>query len=124
MDPSNTRLDYTHQGKDKIMDFNSSEGDSLLIGRDQFGLKRKKPKLMIVERKDRKNNSKRWVKAYSSNKEFIYVKDTGDLYYNSNGKVPWWGGWEGGNGPSPSQGGLLVTLNGSPELSASDFTIF
>ena len=90
---------------DKILDFNSDEGDSILVDNEVFDLG-KKVKLKTVASKIALK------KAFASNKEFVYDVKKGFLYFNENGKEKGWG-----------DGGLFVKLQGAPELGTTDFTI-
>ena len=90
---------------DKILDFNSDEGDSILVDKEVFNLG-KKVKLKTVASK------KALKKVAKSNNDFVYDEKKGFLYFNENGKEKGWG-----------DGGLFAKLQGAPELGASDFTI-
>ncbi len=48
----------------------------------------------------------------SSVADIVYVRSTGDLYYNANSALPGFGG-----------GGKIATLDGAPRISASDFVL-
>ena len=89
---------------DKILDFNSEEGDSILVYKHVFGLD-KKVKLKTVASK------KTLKKAAKTNNPFVYDEKKGFLYFNENGKEKGWG-----------DGGLLAILQEKPELVASDLT--
>ena len=90
---------------DKVKDFDSEEGDSVLVDKDVFDLGKKIKLTVVTGRKSSKGKAK-------SKKDFIYDDKKGLLYYNENGKEEGWG-----------DGGLFARLQGAPELSASDFTI-
>ena len=90
---------------DKILDFNSEEGDSILVYKHVFGLD-KKVKLKTVASK------KTLKKASKTNNPFVYDEKKGFLYFNENGKEKGWG-----------DGGLLAILQGKPELVSSDLTL-
>ncbi|MDC2993857.1 hypothetical protein OAZ88_01035, partial [bacterium] len=90
---------------DIINDFNPSEGDSILLDKDVFGLGNK-IKLKIV------NDNKGVDRGKRSKNHFIYDDRKGFLYFNDNGKKLGWG-----------DGGLFAKLQGAPELGAEDFTI-
>ena len=97
--------EYGKKKADKIKDFDSDEGDSILVDKDVFGLG-KKIKLKVVTGK------KASKKAAKSKNDFIYDDKKGLLYFNENGKDKGWG-----------DGGLFAKLQGAPELGATDFTI-
>ena len=97
--------EFGKKTSDKILDFNSDEGDSILVDKEVFDLG-KKVKLKTVASKIALK------KAFASNKEFVYDVKKGFLYFNENGKEKGWG-----------DGGLFVKLQGAPELGTTDFTI-
>ncbi len=97
--------EYGKKKADKIKDFDSDEGDSILVDKDVLGLG-KKIKLKVVTGK------KASKKAAKSKKDFVYDDKKGLLYFNENGKKKGWG-----------DGGLFAKLQGSPELGATDFMI-
>ncbi|RNC86599.1 MAG: hypothetical protein ED554_12755 [Synechococcus sp. YX04-3] len=90
---------------DKIKDFDSEEGDSLLLDKEVFGLG-KKIKLKVV------TGNKAANQAAQTRNQIIYDNKRGFLYFNENGKEDGWG-----------DGGLFVKLKGAPELGVDDFTI-
>ena len=89
---------------DKIKDFDSEEGDSILLDKEVFGLG-KKIKLKVV------TGNKAAIQAAQTRKQIIYDNKKGILYFNENGKEEGWG-----------DGGLFVKLKGAPELGVDDFT--
>ena len=90
---------------DTITDFDSDEGDSILVDKDVFDLG-KNLNLKIV-------NSKRESKKATKTKfNFVYDEKKGLLYFNENGKEKGWG-----------DGGLMAKFQSAPEFDASDFTI-
>ena len=90
---------------DMITDFDSDEGDLILVDKVIFGLSRKIKLKVVTGKKETK-------KALGTNNDFIYDNKKGFLYFNENGKDKGWG-----------DGGLFVKLQGAPELGATDFTI-
>ena len=88
-----------------ITDFDSDEGDLILVDKVIFGLSRKIKLKVVTGKKETK-------KALGTNNDFIYDNKKGFLYFNENGKDKGWG-----------DGGLFVKLQGAPELGATDFTI-
>ena len=91
---------------DVIKDFDSVEGDSILLGKGIFDIGNKVTLKSVTGKKEAK-------KASRGNNKFIYDDNKGLLYFNENGKVKGWG----------DDGGLFTKLIGAPELGASDFTI-
>jgi Ca2+-binding RTX toxin-like protein len=82
-----------------IVDFNSPEGDKIILSSSLFseGLS-----LKTVNPGDTSNYPE-------SGESFVYEKQTGKLYYNSNGSAGGWG-----------DGGVFLTLSGAPDLRLSD----
>ena len=72
---------------DRITNFNPKEKDRLQIDVSDFG-SNAAGTFKIA------NNPKALTKALASTTNFIYLKSTGELYYNENGKLPGYG--EGG----------------------------
>ena len=72
---------------DRITNFNPKEKDKLQIDVSDFGSDAAGT-FKIAK------NSKALTKALASTTDFIYLKSTGELYYNENGKLPGFG--EGG----------------------------
>jgi len=96
---------FSKKQADLIKNFNSNEGDSLLVDNDVFDLS-KKIKLKVV------TDKKASKKAAKSKKDFVYNDKKGLLFFNENGKDKGWG-----------DGGLFAKFQGAPALDASDFTI-
>ena len=96
---------FNKKEADIIKDFDTEEGDSVLLDKDEFDLARKMKLKAVTGRKAAR-------KAAKSKKDFIYDDKKGFLYFNENGKEKGWG-----------DGGLLMKLQGAPELDANDFTI-
>ena len=90
---------------DQVKDFDSDEGDSILLDQELFGLGKK----IKLKSYGSKNKVK---KAAKSKNDFVYDEKKGLLYFNENGKDKGWG-----------DGGLFAKLQGAPELGAEDFTI-
>lgn len=90
---------------DKIIDFDSREGDMILVDKKAFGLGNKVSFSRV--------NAKRLLpNAAKTNANFVYEQKTGSLYFNENGRKPGWG-----------EGGLFVQLQGGPNLFDDDFLI-
>ncbi|MDC2993861.1 pentapeptide repeat-containing protein [bacterium] len=90
---------------DQIKDFDSDEGDSILVDQDIFGISNS----IKLKSYGSKNKVK---KAAKSKNNFVYDDKKGLVYFNENGKQKGWG-----------DGGLFAKLQGAPELGAEDFTI-
>ena len=96
---------FSKKNADIIKDYDSTEGDSILIDQNDFGI-RKTIYLNVVKTK------REAKKAHKSIEDFVYDEKKGLLYFNENGKEKGWG-----------DGGLFVKLLGAPELGTNDFTI-
>ena len=90
---------------DRIKDFDSTEGDSIVLDNDLFGLDTEIELKLCQSKKDVR-------KALKSEANFVYDERKGFLYFNQDGE-------EKGSG----DGGLFAKLKGAPELGVSDFTI-
>lgn len=101
----NQTASFGSKYRDLIQDFNSEEGDSILVDQDFFDTGKK------IKLKPCKNKWK-FRKAKKSINDFVYDERTGLLYFNENGKQEGWG-----------DGGLFAKLLGAPALGAEDFTI-
>ena len=91
---------------DVIKDFDSGEGDSILLSKGIFDIDNKVTLRTVTGKKAAK-------KASKGNDKFIYDDKKGLLFFNADGKEKGWG----------DNGGLFANLKGAPELDASDFTI-
>ena len=90
---------------DRVKDFDSEEGDFILVDKDFFG--------QIDEVVLKTVSSKRATRrASKTNHNFVYDNKKGLLYFNENGSDKGWG-----------DGGLFVKLQNAPELGESDFMI-
>lgn len=102
---------FNHKGRygqkhaDIIVDFNSYEGDSILLDQDIFELG-KKVKIRSFNGEENLSRAQKWKKR------FVYDKAQGHLYFNENGRKEGWG-----------DGGLLAILEGVPQLGSDDFTV-
>lgn len=97
---------FTKKQVDRINDFNSEEGDAILLDRDSFGLGRRF-RLETVTGKKSVNQAK------EAKMQFVYDDKKGRLYFNENGKDEGWG-----------EGGLFLRIKGAPELLQSDLVLF
>ena len=96
---------FGNNHRDKIKDFNSQEGDSIVLGKDVFNIGEAITIKTVSKGKKAKKASKKDV-------NFVYYEKKGLLYFNEDGIQMGWG-----------DGGLFAKLQGSPELGADDFTI-
>lgn len=90
---------------DIILDFNNTEGDTILLNGEAFKLKKRLKYLSTNDKRATKQASR-------SNKKIIYDQSKGFLFFNDNGKRSGWG-----------EGGLFAKVRNTPVLDSSDFTI-
>ena len=90
--------DFAGKRLDKVTNFNPKENDKLQIVLSKFG-KYVTGTLKIIETtKDLKD-------ALSTKNNFIYLKGTGELYFNANGVTPGFG-----------NGGVFAVIEGKPSM--------
>ncbi|HCP39866.1 MAG TPA: hypothetical protein DIT98_18795, partial [Verrucomicrobiales bacterium] len=101
---------FAKKQADKIIDFNSQEGDFLNFTHCALGsisnqpisftTAKNKQKLKLLSRKDY---------------DFVYFQKKGRLFWDSNGATKNWG--------TSSEGGLIAILKGKPELTAESISV-
>lgn len=100
--------DSMHKGQsDVIIDFKSRQGDVIVLSQDALAIDS-----IDLESVDNRAEKKLFAR---SDQQLVYHErgDTGILYLNSNGDESGWG----------SEGGELIRLKGSPELSSTDLLL-
>ena len=103
--------DFGVDGADTITNFNPRE-DILAFESEGFpDLGNAKGKIRI---KITKKNNKKFDRLMKSKNDFVFVKETGGLYYNDNGK-------KNGNG---EDGGLIAILDGTKSINANNIELF
>ncbi len=102
---------FTKKSADKIIGFNASQGDTIVVSLDAF------PALKgVADISFATTNSKKELKQFSKEDyDFVYFEKKGRLYFDGNGAENNWG--------NSSEGGLLAILKGKPELTAEDITL-
>ena len=102
---------FTKKGADKIIGFNSSQGDSIVISPEAFPALQGSSEINFAS-----TNKKKELKLLSKQDyDFVYFEKKGRLYFNGNGSKKNWGGSD--------EGGLVAVFKGKPELTRDDFTI-
>ncbi|MHC5767539.1 MAG: hypothetical protein ACYTXI_18310 [Nostoc sp.] len=98
----------TDIGQDAIADFNSSEGDKIVLELTTFSA------ITSVAGTGFSNNSNFKItnSPETSTAKIVYNAVSGQLFYNQNGDVAGFG-----------SGGLFATLTGAPTLTTSDFVL-
>ena len=101
---------FTKKAADKIIGFDSSEGDTIAISAVAFPGLDGESKIEFAS-----TNSKKELKQLSKKSlDFVYFEEKGQLYYDGNGSGKKWG--------DSNEGGLVAILKGKPELTIDDFT--
>ena len=94
---------------DKVIDFDSDEGDTVVIAEEALNSNQKSPTLAIADtKKDLKSLSK---EGY----DLLYLEPKGDLYVDGNGESKGYG--------SKAIGGMIADLPKNTELTESDILI-
>ncbi|MEH2015381.1 beta strand repeat-containing protein [Nostoc sp.] len=98
----------TAVGVDAISDFNSSEGDNIILDKTTFNAITSAAGTGFSNKSDFQIISS----AGTSTAKIVYDPVSGQLFYNPNGSATGFG-----------SGGLFATLTGAPTLTASDFVL-
>ena len=94
---------------DKIVDFDASEGDAVVVAEDVLGNLQGDPSLAIADtKKDLKQLSK-------EGHDLLYLEPKGDLYVDANGDSKGFG--------KKSEGGIIADLPKDTILTESDVLI-
>ena len=102
---------FTKKSADKIIGFDSRQGDTIAVSSDAFPSLKGNSKIRFTV-----TNSKKKLKQLSKQGfDFLYFEKKGRLYFDGNGAGKNWG--------NPNEGGLVAILEGKPDLTASDFTL-
>ncbi|MDZ8262316.1 FG-GAP-like repeat-containing protein [Nostoc sp. ChiQUE01b] len=101
-------FDLTAVDVDAIADFNSSQGDKIILDKTTFSAIASTAGTGFSNKSDFQIISN----AETSTAKIIYDAFRGQLFYNQNGSAAGFG-----------NGGLFATLTGAPTLSASDFVV-
>ncbi|MEH2147230.1 beta strand repeat-containing protein [Nostoc sp.] len=105
---TNAAFAFSAVGVDTITDFNSSQGDKILLDKTTFGAIASTAGTGFSNASDFKITSS----ASTSTAKIVYDPVSGQLFYNQNGSAAGFG-----------SGGLFATLTGAPTLTASDFVL-
>ena len=103
---------FSKKGADKIIDFNSAEGD--FLGFYNYKI----PRVISGSQfKYAKTSNKKELKLLSKeNYDFVYFEKKGQLFYDANGYEKGWG--------RDDEGGLIAIFKGKPELSINDIVVW
>ncbi|WP_442950030.1 hypothetical protein [Nostoc sp.] len=105
---SNAEFTTTVVGIDAIADFNSSEGDKIVLDKTTFGALASAAGTGFSNPNDFQITNL----AGTSTAKIVYDSVSGQLFYNPQGSAAGFG-----------SGGLFATLTGAPTLTASDFVL-
>jgi hypothetical protein len=105
---TNTPFASSAVGVDTISDFNSSQGDKVILDKTTFNAITSTSGTGFSNANDFKITSS----AATSTAKIVYDSVSGQLFYNPQGSVVGFG-----------SGGLFATLTGAPTLAASDFVL-
>ncbi|MBD2242071.1 FG-GAP repeat protein [Nostoc sp. FACHB-888] len=95
-------------GVDTITDFNSSEGDKIVLNKTTFSAIISAAGIGFCNKSDFEITTS----AATSTAKIVYDSVSGQLFYNQNGSAAGF-----------ASGGLFATLTGAPNLTASDFVL-
>ena len=100
---------FGKKGRDKIIDFNSEEGDFLTISEYAIpGLEKETGDINFATASSRKELRQLSKEGH----DFIYFEKKGRLFFDGNGTDKGFG--------SKDEGGLMAILKGKPELTSND----
>lgn len=102
---------FTQYAADRIIGFNSKQGDSIAVSSNAFPSLKGASRLKYVSTKKKKELKKLSKKGY----DFVYFEKKGRLYFDGNGTAKNWG--------STDEGGLVAILQGNPDLTKSEFIL-
>ncbi|BDI18126.1 hypothetical protein ANSO36C_39280 [Nostoc cf. commune SO-36] len=105
---TNAEFSTTVVGIDAITDFNSSQGDKILLDKTTFSAITSATGTGFSYQSDFQVTNL----AGTSTAKIVYDAVSGELFYNQNGSAAGFG-----------SGGLFATLTGAPTLTASDFLL-
>ena len=102
---------FTKKTADKIIGFDSKQGDSIVVTSNAFPSFKNNSNLKFAS-----TNSKKELKQLSmQGYDIVYFEKKGRLYFDGNDTGKSWG--------DSDEGGLFAVLKGKPELTVEDFTL-
>ena len=102
---------FTKKAADKIIGFNASQGDTIVVKPNAFPALQGVSEISFVSTRSKKEFKQLSKEDY----DFVYFEKKGRLYFDGNGAEKNWG--------NSSEGGLVAILRGNPELTAEDITL-
>ena len=104
---------FTAENADHITGFNASKGSTLTFSEGVLPGFSAGDELYLTTIKSKRVGKQKLMQASKKNAQLVYIKSTGELYFNGNGANKGWG--------SEDQGGLLATFDSSSNLVGKDF---
>ena len=101
---------FAKKRADKIIDFDSQEGDFLNFTHCALGLIGDDPISFSTT-----NKKRRLKKLSKKDYDFIYFQKKGRLFWDANGTAKDWG--------DSSEGGIIAILRGKPDLTVDDISV-
>ena len=102
---------FTKKAADKIIGFDSSEGDKISVSPNAFPALQGMSDISFESTKSTKELKQLSKEDY----DFVYFEKKGRLFFDGNGSDKKWG--------NADEGGLVAILRGKPELSIEDITL-
>ena len=102
---------YTKNNADRIIGFDSSQGDTIVVNPNAFSALQGSTDFSFTSVETKKKLRRISKKDY----DFVYFEKRGRLYFDGNGSDKNWG--------SENEGGLVAIIRGKPELSATDIAL-
>lgn len=102
---------FTKKAADKIIRFNSRQGDTIAVSSHAFPSLKDYSKIKFESTNRKKELSKLSKQDY----DFVYFEKKGRLYFDGNGTGKNWG--------NTNEGGLVAILQGKPDLTLDDFKL-
>ena len=102
---------FTKKSADKIIRFNSSQGDKIAVSPNAFPGLQDVSGISFASTKRKKKLKQLSKDDY----DFVYFAKKGRLYFDGNGSEKNWG--------NSDEGGLVAILKGKPELTVEDITL-
>ena len=102
---------YTKRASDKIIGFDSSQGDSIAVSTSAFPELEDSSGINFASAENKKE-----LKLLSrQDYDFVYFENKGRFFFDGNGTDKGWG--------EANEGGLVAILKNKPDLTGDDFTL-
>jgi len=104
---------FTADNADHITGFDASKGSTMTFSKGVLPGLSVGDDLSIITIKSKRIGKGKLMRASKKDAQLVYLKSTGELFFNGNGSTKGWG--------REDQGGLLATFDSASNLSGSDF---